>query len=347
MNRRRFIAGTLATSASLAMPALAQPKPRRFIMLLNTSWSGPQAWLLLAQDKGYLAAEGIELDLTQGSGAYTAAPRMMASNFDLGYGDINSLIEIAAANPQSAPIGVFALFNASPSTIALRADGPIRTPRDLEGRTIVGHASDVALQTFPAFCRTAGVEAGKVNVRTFMGGMRSQVETMLTTDRIHGVFGYVSTIASAVAEGGRDINHRLRHFRFAEHVPDLYGSTLMISRKMLRDNRDAVAGIVRALNRGLAECVRSPEAGIDAVIRRASFADRNAEMLRLKTTFTIEMAHAEGRRLGIGAVDDKRLLRAIALVSETKNLKRKPELRDIFMPDFLPPPVERVRSLAA
>ena len=319
---------------------------RKFRMLLNTSWSGPQAWLLLAQDKGYLAEEGIELDLTQGSGAYTAAPRMLSQDFDIGYGDINSLIEVAAANPQTAPVGVFVLFNASPSTIALSGAGAIRTPRDLEGKTIVGHSSDVALRTFPAFCKATGIDAGRVNVGTFMGGMRSQVVSMLEGGRIHGVFGYVSTIAAAVAEGGGDLNARLRHFRFAEYVPDLYGSTLMVSRKMLRDNRDAVAGLVRALNRGLADAVRSPQAGIDAVMRRASFADRAAETLRLETTYSIEMAHPEGARLGIGAVDTARLARSLALVSQTKGLARTPAVQDIFVPDFLPPMAQRVRTLA-
>ena len=201
----------------------------------------------------------------------------------------------------------------------------------------------MALKTFPAFCKTTGIDAAKVNVRTFMGGMRSQVEAMLGSDRVHGVFGYVSTIASAMAEGGSDLNKSLRHFRFADHVPDLYGSTLMVSRKILKEDRAAVAGVVRAFNRGLKDAVQSPDAGIDAVMRRITFGDRPAEMLRLKTTF--EMAHADGKRLGIGAVDDQRLSRAIALLADTNRLARRPALREIFVHDFLPPLNERVRSL--
>ena len=315
-------------------------------MVLNTSFSGPQSFLLLAQDRGYLAEEGIEIEFTQGGGAYTAAPRMVAADFDFGYGDINSLIEVAAEHPQKAPVGIFALFNASPSTIALNAAGPIRVPKDLEGKTLLGHSSDVALKTFPAFCKVNGVDAGKVAIRTFAGGMRAQVETMLGSDSVHGVFGYVSTIASAMAEGGQDLNAHLRHLRFAEHVPDLYGSTLMVSRKVLKENREAISGVVRAFNRGLVAAVQAPEAGIDAVMRRAPWSERPAERLRLKTTYEIEMAHPDGKRIGIGAVDNARMIRAIALIAETNRLKRRPALDEIFTPDFLPPLAERVRSLA-
>ena len=58
------------------------------------------------------------------------------------------------------------------------------------------------------------------------------------------------------------------------------------------------------------------------------------------------MAHAEGKRLGIGDVDDALLGRAIALIAETNGLPRVPALREVFVRDFLPPAAERVTTLA-
>jgi NitT/TauT family transport system substrate-binding protein len=308
--------------------------------------SGPQAWFYLAQDRGYLAEEGLEIDFVPGGGAYTAAPRMHASDFDFGYGDINALIEVAAANPATAPVGVYAMFNASPSTIAVSAAGPIRSPKDLEGRHVVGHASDVALRTFGVFCNATGVDHSKVAVSTFGGGFREQVEALHGSPSVHGVFGYVSTIASAMAEGGTDRNGSLRHLRFADHAPDLYGSVIMASRRILGADRSAIHGLVRAFNRGVADVVRDPEAAIDAVIRRALYANRNAEMLRLKTTLQIEMAHREGSQLGIGAVDAARLQRSIGQMALANSLKNPLAASAIFTSEFLPPLAQRVRSLA-
>lgn len=338
--------GILAASGRLAAPALAQSRTRSFRMLLNTSVSGPQAWFYLAQDRGYLAAEGLEIEFVPGGGAYTAAPRMHSSGFDFGYGDINSLVEVASANPASAPVGVFAMFNASPSTIAVSAAGPVKTPKDLEGKRLVGHASDVALRTFGVFCKATGVDRAKVAVGTFGGGFREQVEALQGATSVHGVFGYVSTIASAMVEGGTDGNRSLRHLRFADHAPDLYGSVIMASRRVLAADRPAVLGLVRAINRGVAEAVADPEAAIDAVLRRAPYADRNAEMLRLKTTLQIEMAHSEGKQIGIGAVDAARLQRSITQLALANGLKATPSASEIFTAEFLPPLGQRVRSLA-
>jgi NitT/TauT family transport system substrate-binding protein len=349
ISRRKFISGlgVAALPATFAMPAIGQASRKRFTMLLNTSVSGPQAWFYLAEDKGYLAEEGIEISFTSGGGAYTAAPRMQDSNFDFGYGDINSLIELAAANPGRSPVGVFAMFNASPSTIALNAKGPIKTPKDLEGHTIIGHSSDVALRTFGAFCQSTGIDRTKVKIEQTGGGFRSMADTMLESNSVRGVFGYVSTIASAMSQGGVDSNHLLRHFRFAQHAPDLYGSVLMASKNLMNTDRPAIAAVVRAFNRGVVEAVRDPEAAINSVMRRASYADRVSEMLRLKTTLAVEMAHSEGKRLGIGAVDPSRLMRSIELIATTNGLPRKPIADDIFTSQFLPPLNQRVKTLAS
>ncbi len=56
---------------------------------------------------------------------------------------------------------------------------------------------------------------------------------------------------------------------------------------------------MRAINRGVRDAVGNPEAGHRRSHAPGAYADRSAEMLRLKTTLAIEMAHPEGRRLGI------------------------------------------------
>lgn len=342
-NRRRV--GTALAAAALAPAWVRANAAMRVRLLLNTGFSGPQAWILLAEDLGYFRREGLQVEMTPGSGAYTAAPRVAAGGFDFGYGDIHALIEVAAREPGRAPVAVFASFNASPSTVAVDADGPVRTPKDLEGRQVIGHETDVALRTFGAFCQQAGVDAARVRVDTAWGGMASMVAQMLGSGTVHGVFGYVSTLAAALADGRPDLARRVRYLKYAEHAPDLYGSALFATRRMLADHPQAVRGMVRAFNDGLMALTRDLDAGIDAVLRRSG-GRRDVEMLRLRTTLDIEMAHPEGRRLGIGDMDTARLERAIALIAHSRRWPNVPAVGDVFVRDHLPPLAARVTSLA-
>jgi NitT/TauT family transport system substrate-binding protein len=340
---RRTLMRRLAAASLLGAPIVrAQPARTRLRMLLNTGYSGPQAWLLLAHANGHLAREGVELDLTPGAGAYTAAPRMMDGGFDLAYGDVNSLIEEVARRPAVAPRGVFMMFQASPSAVAVRADGPIRAPRDLEGRTLTGHATDVALRTFGAFCLHNGVERSRVKVTTSMGGMRGLIEDVLA-DEVQGAFGYVSTFSGALASARPALLEKVRFLKYADWVPSLHGSVLMASRRLRREDPALVTRVVRALNQGLADMLRDLDAGIDAVARVAPGIDRGAEKLRLLTTLRIEMNHPDARRLGIGDVDDARLGQSIALMARGAGLPRVPALHEVFVRDHLPPAADRVK----
>ena len=46
---------------AMASPGRAQSQPKRVRLLLNTSFSGPQAWFLLAEDLGLFRREGLQV----------------------------------------------------------------------------------------------------------------------------------------------------------------------------------------------------------------------------------------------------------------------------------------------
>jgi len=75
---------------------------------------------------------------------------------------VNALVELVATAPDRAPLAVDTMFNRSPSVVAVPAASAVRTAVDLEGCQVRSHATDVALQTFPAFCARTGLNASRV-----------------------------------------------------------------------------------------------------------------------------------------------------------------------------------------
>ncbi len=343
IHRRRVL--TLAAGlAALVAPASAQTTRMR--LLLNTSYSGPVAFFLLAEQRGYLKDAGIDLSMSPGGGAAAIVPQVVPGGFDAGYGDICALIElIARSRPDEGPVAIYTTFNATPLTIAVDAAGPIRSPKDFEGRIITGHSEDAALLMFDLLAAATGTDTSKVGIAPAMSGMGSQVADMLANGKVHGVFGFVNTIIASITPLGVD-PRRLRFINFAEHVPEMYGNTLFVTREAYRNRTAALPKLVRAINRGLADTVDTPTAAIDALTKVSPGANRDVNLARLVGTLRIEMAHPEGARLGIGDMDDTRLAKLIDRIVAVKKLPRKPRVAEVFDRSFLPPGDERVRSLA-
>jgi NitT/TauT family transport system substrate-binding protein len=319
--------------------------PRRLRMILNTFVSGPQAWFFLADDRGYFREEGIALDFTPGDTAANAVPKVASGDFDVGYGDMNALIELAARGSRANAVGVFATFTASPYTIAVPAASPIRAPRELAGGKLASHPNDAAMKMLPEFARATGLDASRISIEISADHHREMLPRLLAGGW-DGMFGFVNTLRSAAIEAGIDPAASLRFFEYRVHVPDLYGMTLLATRRLVDTDPDVVAGFVRAVNRGLADAVADVDAAIEAVARRDPTIDRAANRARLTGTLALEMAGMEGTRLGIGEVDDARLGRAIDLIATAKGHPRRPAPNEIFDRRFLPPPAARLRSLA-
>ncbi len=81
-------------------------------------------------------------------------------------------------------------------------------------------------------------------------------------------------------------------------------------------------------------------------VKRDASVRADVDRPRLAGTLAMEMAHPEGRTLGIGDVDDGRLARGIALIAKSRGLPRVPAPSEIFTRACLPPQAERVTTLA-
>lgn len=342
MLRMRTFLSALLTSASLVVmsaPAQAQTKIK---MVLNWKYQGPQAWFFMAQDKGYFKEEGLDVQIDQGEGSSASITKVAAGAYQAGFGDINALISMAATRPADAPVAVYMIYNTPPFTIVVKKDSPIKTPKDLEGKTVGGPANDGALRLFPAFAKVAKIDAGKVNITNMAPNLREQ---MLLRGQVDAIFGFTNTVYFSAKLVGIDPEKDLRFINYADYGMDLYSNAIVFSRAFVRDNPKAVTGFVKAVNRAINDTLANTEAGMDAVMKREPLLKREVEKERLLATIKEEMSHPEIARIGLGDVDPDRLKRAIAMVVDANSLPRTPTNADVFDRSFLPLRNERASKL--
>jgi len=329
----------LALSACAAAPAAAQTTKLKLV--LNWKYQGPQGMFFVADDKGYFKQEGLEVQLDQGNGSGAAVPLVANGTYDFGFGDINALIELAAKKPEDAPIAVYVMFNQPPFTVAVKSGSPIRTPKDFEGKTLGGAANDGALKLFPALCKLAKIDCAKVNITNMQPNLREQ---MLMNGQVDGVFGYVNTIRfSAKLMGVED--SQLRFINYGDYGMDLYSNAIIVSKKLVKENPKAVAGLVRAINRGLIDSLKDIDASVAAVAKREALIKIPVEKERFIQTLKDEMNHPEIAKIGLGNVDQERLKKSIDILVDASGLPRTPAVSEIFTPAFLPDANELAKKL--
>lgn len=342
LTRRLFTQSLLAgTAAGLAAPAIAQGKTK-LKMILNWRYQGPQAWFFLAQDKGYFADAGIEMVMDQGNGSGAAVGQVASGAYDVGFGDVNALIQLAATNPEEAPLCVYQMYNTPPFTVAVLTESDIMSAKDLEGRKLGGAANDGALKLFPAFANIAGLDTSGIEITNFQSNLREQ---MLKSGQVEGVFGYVNTIRFSAMLSGMDPDKEIRFINYGDYGMDLYSNGMIVPKSMAENEPEMVKGMNWAINQGIKDAIGDMDAAIDAVAKREPLINKEVEKARLIATLQDEMNHPEVAEFGLGDVDPERFKTSIDIVVEANQLPRTPEPSEIFSDAFLPAPDDRIYKL--
>jgi len=330
---RLALVAALAVATSLALPASASAQTK-LKMVLNWKYQGPQGWFFLADDRGYFKNNGVDLTMDQGNGSGAPIPLVANGTYDVGFGDINALIEFAAKRPEEAPIAVYMMYNRPPFTIAVRSDSDIKTPKDLEGKTLGGAVGDGALKLFPAFCKITKIDCDTIKITNMAPNLREQ---MLMQKQVDGAFGYVNTIRFSAMLLHVDPDKDIRFINYGDYGMDLYSNAIIVSKKLVKDNPAAVKGLIAGINHGLLDTLKDPDAAVAAVAKREPLINSKVERERLDATLKEEMNSPEIAKMGLGNVDTARLKRSIDILVNAEGLPRTPAIDEVWTSAFLPP----------
>jgi NitT/TauT family transport system substrate-binding protein len=308
---------------------------------LDFKFQGIHAWYYVAREKGYFKAEGIDITIDQGEGSAATITRIMSGAYDAGFGDINAIIQQAANKPGEQPVMVYQIYNRPPFVIVTKANGPIKTVKDLEGKKLGGPAGSATLRLFPNFAKVNGIDTSKISMMNMAPNLQEQ---MLIQDQVEGSLVFNVTSYINLLQQRQDPEKDFRWFNFGEYGLDLYSNGVMVSQKLLKENPKAVAGLVRAINRAIKDVVADPAMGVATLAKIEPLINSEIEKKRIAYALNNLMNAPEAAEIGIGDLKDDRLTRSIAVIAEAYELKSRPAASDVFNRSFLPAKADRMIS---
>ncbi|WP_315831868.1 ABC transporter substrate-binding protein [Bradyrhizobium prioriisuperbiae] len=337
MSRRRTLLGV---ASIIAAPSIvrAQGAVTQLRFTLDIQVQGVHAFYYLAREKGYLREEGIELVIDQGEGSAAVTSRVMSGAYDAGFGDINAIIEMAAKRPGEAPQMVYQYYNRPPFALIVKASSPIKTLKDFEGHTVGAPAGAATVRLLPLLAKLNGVDPSRITLSNMQSKLQEQ---LFLQDQVDALASYDNNLYFNLAILGKNPDRDFRWFRYGDFGLNLYANGVMVSRKLLKEKPDKVAGLVRAINRATRDVAADLNVGMATLMKAEPLLNERIEKQRLEWCFKNSFTSAETDRNGFGDIDDVRFSGAIDQVTTAFGLTRKPEPSDIFNRSFLPPKMER------
>lgn len=330
------VLAAVALAVLAALPAAAATPVR---VTLDWRFEGPAAPFLVALDKGYFEQEGLDVTLDPGNSSREVIPRIASGAYDIGVGDVNSLVRFRDENPAADVKAVMMIYDRPPFAIIGRKSRGI-TPdvASLQGKVFGAPAGDGAFAQWPIFKAVNAIDDKSMKFENVGIPVR---EPMLASGEVDAIFGYAMSAYINLKARGVAVDDIVT-LLMSDYGVELYGNAILVSPKFLAEQPEAVKGFLRALVRGLRDTVADPAGAVDSVIKRNDTARKDVELERLKMTLAQNVLTPWVKEHGFGDIDKERFGRALDQIGLTFTYKKKPKTEDIFVDSFLPPQPERM-----
>jgi len=338
MTLRRGIAviGMLLMSTVMGtQAATAQTKVRFTLDWIPGATHGA---FLIALQKGYYKAEGLDVTIDRGKGSAEVVRQLASNVYDMGFPDINVVMDFNSKNPDQAFPVLMSGYEEAPAAIIMLKSSGITEPKQLNGKKLGSAVNDSTFKLFPIFAKQTGIDMSSMQIQNIEPGLR---EVLLAQKKVDAIPGQIfNSLLELKAKGvpASDINY----FMYKDYGLELYGNSVAASRQFLKEHPDAVKGFLRATIKGLKDMARDPELAVKAAVAYEPLLNPDIERERLRVALDCCILTETVRKKGFGDVDQDRLRNIITLITEAYKLPRKPALEEVFNPDYLPPVKDRM-----
>ncbi|MEM1351359.1 MAG: ABC transporter substrate-binding protein [Pseudomonadota bacterium] len=318
--------------AGFATAAIADGHTKNVPFALDWKFEGPSAPYFAAIDNGHFENNGLNVEITAGSGSLDAIPKVATGAFPIGFADINSLIRFLDQNPGAPVIAAMMVYDKPPFAGIGRKSLGVETPGDLPGKVLGAPPPDGAWAQFPIFAAENGIGIEDITVEPVGFPTR---EPMLAEGNVSAITGfsfssYLNLVRLGIPE--EDITTLL----MADHGLDLYGNAVIINTDFAAENPELVSAFLEAVAMGWKDAIADPAAVIPSLLERNPAADAALEQRRLELAIDANVVTDYTTANGMGTIDPDRMAAAIEQIKMVYDFQNEPDPGLYFTDAYLP-----------
>jgi NitT/TauT family transport system substrate-binding protein len=260
MTRRRLLATAGAGLAGLTAPRLAFAQTKQAIKF-TLPWvaEGSTLYTYVAKGMGFWDKHGLDVDIARGSGSTASAQAIGDGRFDFGLSTPSIAILQAIKGLPIVSLAC-AAYDATMGVCVLN-DGPIKTPKDLEGRTVASVLLSADYPFFAPFATKTGIATSKVTRIQVDNKVRNR---LLPDGKVDAITGFASSVMPVYASTGVKAHFML----YSDYGLVNYGTTVMTQPQRVSAEPQLCAAFIDGLMEALKFTMLDPEEALNVFLKQ-------------------------------------------------------------------------------
>ena len=301
------------------------PQAAEEVVTLELAWIpyGMHAGIYTALGRGLYKAAGVDLKVLPGRGGQGTIDKLVTGAAQFGLAGAGHVI---LARSKGAPVKAVAIYHPKgPEAILTLEKSGIRTPKDLEGRTIGSPAVSSAKLLFKAFADATKIDQGRVKWEVMTGP--ATVPSLLSgkIDAIATFTNFIPNIDKEAAKTGQ----KTVAIPFSEHGVDVYSNSVQTTDEIIAQKPDLVRGFLRATFQGVAIAIDDPKEGVEDLLKFNTTLDPVLSIQQWEITVA-HMLTPEVLQNGLGYISEEKMKRSRDILVKAYDVKDVPAVPDLY-----------------
>ena len=300
---------------------------------LDWTLSGYHLPFYWAKQKGYYAAENLDVEIKEGAGSGKTVALLAGQQEDIGLADYMFMTQGAAKGMKLK--GIFGVVQDGAWAIISHADAPIKKPADLVGKTVATTADHKAMldllldiNKIPRDKVTAQVTSPATRNTVFVNG---QVDSFISV--------VIGSPLDLVVRANQGKDKPVHFMQFAQFGIAPMGQGVIVNERTLAEKPDMLRRFVRATARALDEITRpeNTDEAVDVAMRLSGARDERRESVKLQWVETIprlRTANTQGHVLGW--MSEKDWAASADILVRTGQLDKPIPAASLYTNEFVP-----------
>ena len=305
----------------------------KITILLNWTIDGQHAPFFVAWNKGFFSEKDIEVkQIFRGQGSNDTVSKIIAGSADFGFAHTIPIIQAIGAN-QPAKI-IMGFYTGELCQLYTTADNAnVRSVDDLaklKSAKYGGPPADLCYQMIQAISEATGKDLSNIELVNVAPDARI---ALLARGQID-MAGTYYTGETAFRKGVEQAGKKLVTMRYDQYI-QVYGNSVLVNTKLLKQNPDLVQRFITALLKGLKFTVDNPGEAEKIVLKYQPQLDKDFNHDSLQALVESAIWDETTKSKGLGIIDTAKMQNTIDTIAKYWKLERKPSAQESFTNEFV------------
>lgn len=314
-----------------AFPVVAAEKAQEKPVTIRLDFiiGGKHAPWFVALEKGFYSRRGLSVTIQAGTGSADTVRAIGAGLADVGFADITTAI---VARSRGTPVQSVAQLGYVPATILWREETPIKTLKDLEGKSWAISPGQAQWYLMPAFARIHNIDFKAIKIQETAPALQPAALVAKKADFI--VMFRASndevTETAAVKQG-----IKLKRIYMKDNGLNIYGSGLIVKEDDVKRRPEIIRAYVEGTMEGLRYARDHQDEALETLLKQKPELNKDLARLQLKNAVEEVFILPESLEFGFGYMKPDIMEKTVRITNEFFEGARKVSLEEVYTNQFI------------